>query len=349
MSDPTPRGRDAGRHICVLIPAFNEEEVLPDLYLRLSGLSDRCAAYSFTFLFVDDGSSDDTLRVIERLRRTDKRISWLTLSRNFGKEAAMLAGLDAVPALDADALVLIDADLQDPPELIAQMLAAWERGYEDVYARRRSRAGESWLKKATSQGFYLLLQKSTRIQIQRDTGDFRLLDRRAVDAMCSFREHERYTKGLFSLVGFRKYELLYDRDARAGQTKWNYARLFDLALDGITSFTTRPLRLATYLGFIVATVAFVEIVALLAGAGIFDHHNRLVLLGYVSLVLLGGVQLVALGVVGEYVGRIFIESKNRPLYIVRDGRLAGGVLTSSDRTPVTDPSHPPARYLSGAS
>jgi glycosyltransferase involved in cell wall biosynthesis len=239
----------------------------------------------------------------------------VNLSRNFGKEIAMIAGLDA--AKDADAVVIIDADLQDPPELIPEMISYWEQGYDDVYAKRRSRAGETFLKKKTSALFYRILQKSTRIPIQQDTGDFRLLSKRAVRAITQMRESQRYTKGMFSWVGFKKKELLYDRDPRAaGETKWNYWKLADLAIEGITSFTTAPLRVASFFGMVISLLAFLFIVYLLVrplfGVSIGSGYSSIM----AAILFLGGVQLISIGIIGEYIGRIFAETKQRPLYYV---------------------------------
>jgi glycosyltransferase involved in cell wall biosynthesis len=228
----------------------------------------------------------------------------------------MIAGLDKVTG---DATVIIDADLQDPPELIPKMIALWEQGYDDVFARRKSRAGESWIKKVTSELFYKVLQKSTHIPIQQDTGDFRLLDKRCVEALVQFRESQRYTKGLFSWIGYEKKEIEYDRDPRmAGETKWNYLKLINLAIDGITSFTTAPLRISSVLGILVSLCAFIYIVYLVVRTAFFGTD----LAGYPSMMavilFLGGVQLLSLGVIGEYIGRIFNESKNRPLYFIEE-------------------------------
>ena len=300
--------------ITVIIPAYNEQEVLEPLLVRLADLSDGQKKYGFEFLFVNDGSSDNTLDLVKAAAKKDKRISYVNLSRNFGKEIAMLAGLDHATG---DAVVIIDADLQDPPELIPKMVSYWEDGYDDIYAKRRSRAGESWLKKTTSSWFYNVLQNTTQIPLQRDTGDFRLMSRRFVDALIELRETERYTKGMFSWVGFKKKEILYDRDPRAaGQTKWNYLKLVNLAIDGITSFTTAPLRLASILGFIVSLLAFVYIVFIVFRTLFFGTD----LAGYPSMMavilFLGGVQLLSIGIIGEYVGKIFNETKRRPLYFV---------------------------------
>lgn len=288
--------------------------MLDKLYARLGKLADSLPQYSFEFLFVNDGSRDKTLEILQDLAETDKRISYVNLSRNFGKEIAMMAGIDHV---ETDAMVIIDADLQDPPELIPQMIKHWEEGYDDVYARRSKRLGESWLKKLTSNMFYRVLQQTTTITIQRDTGDFRLLSRRCVDALKQIRETERYTKGFFSWIGYKKKEVTYVRDVRAaGTTKWNYLQLFNLAIDGIVSFTTMPLRISTAFGLIVSFAAFLYIIFLVVRTWIFGIG----LAGYAStmaaILFLGGVQLISLGIIGEYVGRIFNETKRRPLYFV---------------------------------
>lgn len=302
--------------VTIIIPAYNEEDVLPILFSRLDRFAQENSTYLYEFLFVNDGSRDRTLEMIQEQAKTDKRVSYVNFSRNFGKETAMLAGFDYAKG---DAVVNIDADLQDPPELITEMLKYWEEGYDDIYARRRSRAGESWFKKITSQTYYRILQNSTRIPIQIDTGDFRLMSRRFVDALQEFRESERYTKGMYSWVGFKKKEILYDRDSRAaGTTKWSYAKLVNLAIDGITSFTTAPLRLSTYVGALVSAIAFIYILYLL----IRPLFGVPTVPGYAStlaaILFLGGVQLLSLGIIGEYVGRIFNETKRRPLYFVEE-------------------------------
>lgn len=234
---------DNKKLISILIPVYNEHESIVFLYDRLTSLMKEQNKYNFELLFVNDGSKDDSLNIIKNLREKDSRINYLNLSRNYGKEIAMAAGFDYI---NGDALVIIDADLQDPPELISEMLKYWEEGYDDVYAKRKSRKGESFLKKLTSWGFYRILQSMTKIEIQTDTGDFRLLDRRCVEAIKKLKESQRYTKGLYSWIGYNKKEILYDRDPRiAGKTKWNYRKLLNLSIDGITSFTTSPLRWAS--------------------------------------------------------------------------------------------------------
>jgi glycosyltransferase involved in cell wall biosynthesis len=306
----------ARKKITILIPAYNEQEVLRHLYERLHKLAGETPNYTFEFLFVNDGSRDKTLEIIKAYAKKDHRVAYINLSRNFGKEIAMIAGLDNA---DGDATVIIDADLQDPPELIPQMIALWEQGYDDVFARRNSRAGEPWMKKLTSALFYRTLQRSTHIPIQQDTGDFRLLDKRCVLALRQFRESERYTKGMFSWIGYEKKEIGYDRDPRfAGETKWNYFKLMNLAIDGITSFTTAPLRISSVMGILVSLGAFIYIVYLVVRTIFFGTD----LAGYPSMMavilFLGGVQLLSLGVIGEYIGRIFNETKNRPLYFIEE-------------------------------
>ena len=302
--------------ISILIPAYNEEAVLDKLFVRLTDLARDQKAYNFEFLFVNDGSKDKTLAIIKDYAEKDPRVSFVNLSRNFGKEIGMIAGLDYV---QGDATVIIDADLQDPPELIPDMIKLWEEGYDDVYAKRRSREGETWLKQATSKLYYKSLQKVTNIPIQEDTGDFRLLDRRVVEALKLFRESQRNTKAMFSWVGFHKKEILYDRDPRAaGETKWNYIKLINLAVDGITSFTTAPLRISTVAGALVSIAAFLYLLFLVIRTTFFGTD----LAGYPSMMavilFLGGVQLLSLGIIGEYIGRIFNETKQRPLYLVEE-------------------------------
>ena len=249
------------KKISIIIPAYNEEESLPLLYERLDKLMNSIPNYEFEVLFVNDGSKDKTLEIIKELREKDKRICYVDFSRNFGKEIAMLAGLDYSKG---DAVIFMDADLQDPPELIPELIKYWEEGYDDVYARRRSRKGETWLKKFTSKMYYKVLQSLTRVEIQKDTGDFRLLDRRCVNALRKMRENGRNSKSMFSWIGYNKKEVLYDRDPRiAGSTKWNYKKLIDLAIDGITSFTTSPLRLAIWVAiptFLMLGVYFIYVI-----------------------------------------------------------------------------------------
>lgn len=300
--------------ISIIIPMYNEEESLPYLYERLVKLAEKIDKYNMEFLFVNDGSKDSSLNIVKAYKKNDDRVCYLNLSRNFGKEIAMAAALDYVRG---DVVAIIDADLQDPPELIIDMLKYYEEGYDDVYAKRRSRKGETIIKKFTSHTFYRVLRSVSNVPIQEDTGDFRLLSRRAVEALKAFPEKQRYTKGMFSLIGFKKKAIEFDRDPRiAGKTKWNYFKLFDLAIEGITSFTVAPLRIATILGIVSAIGSLIYMVFIFFKTII----RGIDVPGYASLVciilLLGGIQLVSLGIIGEYLGRIFIEVKNRPLYFI---------------------------------
>lgn len=305
---------DEKKLVTILIPAYNEEAVLPLLYDRLLKLIDGLPQYNFELLFVNDGSKDRTLELIQEMRKHDPRVCYVNLSRNYGKETAMIAGFDYV---NGDCMINIDADLQDPPELIPEMLKYWEEGYDDVYAKRKSRKGESFLKKFTSWGYYRVLQSMTNIEIQKDTGDFRLLDRRCVEAIKQMRESQRYTKGLYSWIGYKKKEILYDRDPRAaGKTKWNYRKLANLSIDGITSFTTAPLRWAALIGILVSLLGFIYMVIIIIKTLIYGIDVP----GYASMMVvilfLGGLQLIFLGVIGEYLGRAFYETKHRPLYFI---------------------------------
>ena len=302
--------------ITVLIPCYNEENSIDLLYEHLQKVISQLQEYNFQVLLVNDGSKDNTLAKMQELNEKDPAVSYLSLSRNFGKENAMLAGLDYA---DGDAVILMDADLQDPPELIPQMLQEWEKGYDDVYARRRTRAGETWFKKASAHWYYRILQKFSDIDIPADVGDFRLLDRQAVDALCLLREKQRYTKGLFSWIGYNKKELLFDREPRAvGSTKMNFLKLFGLAVDGITSFSVAPLRLASVLGLFISSVAFLYLLYVVGKTLLFGDPVA----GYPSMIsiilFIGGIQLVVLGIIGEYVGRIFYEAKRRPDYLVSE-------------------------------
>ena len=302
------------KKISILIPCFNEEQSLPLLLPDLHKLMDSQTAYEWEVLFVNDGSLDGTLDLLRQYCQQDSRINYVSLSRNFGKEAAMLAGFDHV---QGDCMVIIDADLQDPPELIPEMVKWWEQGYEDVYARRKSRGRESWLRKCLSMLFYRMLQQSSRFDVLQNVGDFRLLDRRCINALKQMRESERYTKGMFSWIGFKKKEIEFDRgDRQAGKSAWSYRQLFSLAIDGITSFSSLPLRISTIAGFIISMLAFIYMLVVFTRALIWGNPVQ----GYPSLLViilfLGGIQLLSLGIIGEYIGRIYNETKNRPDYIV---------------------------------
>ena len=304
------------KKISIIIPAYNEEESLPYLYERLQKLMETIKNYEFEILFVNDGSKDNTIKLIKEYREKDNRISYVDFSRNFGKETAMIAGLDYAKG---DCVIFMDADLQDPPELIPELIKYWEEGYDDVYAKRSSRKGETWLKKLTSKMYYRVLQSLTSVTIQKDTGDFRLLDRRCVNALKKMRESQRCSKSMFSWIGYNKKEVLYDRDPRvAGKTKWNYKKLIDLAIDGITSFTTSPLRISTYISiptFCVLGIYFIYVIvkAIMTSTAIQAFQAIILLILFFS-----GIQILLFGIIGEYLGRIFNESKNRPLYLVNE-------------------------------
>ncbi|HVR49867.1 MAG TPA: glycosyltransferase family 2 protein [Pseudorhodoferax sp.] len=300
--------------LSVVVPAYNEQEVLPEFQRRMLATL-RGLGCAYEIVYVNDGSRDTTLEVMHQLRAEDACVSVVDLSRNFGKEIALTAGLDQAVG---DAIVVIDADLQDPPELIPELVRQWQAGYDMVYAKRTVRDGESWFKKLTAKLFYRLVRRLTRIDMPADTGDFRLLSRRALDALLRLREQHRFMKGLFAWVGFPSVAVPYRRDPRfAGTTKWNYWKLWNLAVEGLTSFTIGPLKLATYIGFVVASFGFLYAAmivyrTLLHGDPVPGYPSLMV-----TVLFLGGVQLVAIGTLGEYVGRIFNEVKGRPLYLLK--------------------------------
>ena len=304
------------KKVTIIVPAYNEEESLPFLYERLEKLMETNKNYEFEILFVNDGSKDKTLDLIKEYREKDKRINYVDFARNFGKEIAMIAGLDYATG---DCVIFIDADLQDPPELIPEMIKYWEEGYDDVYAQRRSRKGETWLKKFTSKMYYRVLQSLTKVPIQKDTGDFRLLDRRCVNALRKMRETGRNSKSMFSWIGYKKKAIFYDRDPRiAGSTKWNYAKLINLAIDGITSFTTSPLRISTYLAiptFLALLIYFIYVIVKCIRLHVAIQAFQAIIL---LILFFSGIQILLFGIVGEYLGRIFNESKHRPLYLVNE-------------------------------
>ena len=301
--------------LSIVVPAYNEQEVLPEFHRRLCGVLASLEG-GCEIVYVNDGSRDNTLAVLHALRRNDPRVTIVDLSRNFGKEIALTAGLDYARGLAA---VAIDADLQDPPELIPELVKQWNEGYDVVYAKRTERDGETWFKKLTAKLFYRVIKRVSDVAIPEDSGDFRLLSRRALDALKQLREQHRFMKGLFAWIGYPQKAVLYRREARfAGITKWNYWKLWTLALEGITSFTTAPLKIATYIGVLAALLAFLFALFIVYKTLVYGDPVR----GYPSLTVivlfLGGIQLVALGVIGEYLGRMFTETKNRPLYLVKD-------------------------------
>lgn len=315
--------------LSVVVPVYNEEQVLPQFYSRLS-LVLQPMPFDYEIIFVDDGSSDRSRDVLYRLREQDAGIGIIELSRNFGKEVALTAGLDHATG---DAVIVIDADLQDPPELIPEFVQQWRRGYDVVFGRRLSREGESWLKIQSAKWFYRIINRLSDVNIPEDTGDFRLLSRRAVDALNSLREKHRYMKGLYAWVGFPQKEIGYHRSPRAaGTTKWNYWKLWNFALEGITSFSDAPLKMATYLGVMTSLVAFLYGIYFLLRTLLFGNPVP----GYPSLILvilfLGGVQLVCLGIIGEYLARTYGESKARVLYFVKGYHPAESrVVTDTER------------------
>jgi len=315
LGSDSARARDTKRQLCILVPVFNEAAVLPLLMTRLDAALATIPA-EIRVLFIDDGSTDATPHELARIANNDARVGVIRLARNFGKEVAMTAGLDHA---DADAVVILDADLQDPPELIRTFWAHFEQGADVAFGVRASRAGESWLKRFTAATFYRLIDRLSDTPIPRDTGDFRLMSRRAVDALRQLRERHRFMKGLFGWVGFNQVAVAYHREPRAaGSSKFNFWKLWNFALEGITSFSTVPLRIATYVGLATALVAFVYGAIIIAKTLMFGEPVR----GYPSLMsvmlFLGGVQLVALGIIGEYLGRMYEESKRRPLYLISD-------------------------------
>ena len=304
----------------IVIAAYNEADALPAMHARLSRVLDAMGLPA-QVVYVDDGSRDATWQVLGAIAADDPRVRLLRLSRNFGKELALTAGLDHV---DADAVVVLDADGQDTPELLPEFVARWREGHDVVYGTRASRDGESWLKRATASAFYRTINRVSNTGIPADTGDFRLMSRRVVESLRGLRERQRFMKGLFAWVGFPNTSIAYRREARiAGRSKFNYWRLWNFALEGITGFSTAPLRVATYVGLGTALLAF--------GYGMWIIAKTLAwgdpVQGWPTMMavvlFLGGVQLMALGVIGEYLGRLYLEAKQRPLYLVQERREPG--------------------------
>ena len=300
--------------VTLLIPCYNEEESIPYMRDALVKLMNDNTRYQWEVLFINDGSRDRTLSLLEHLHQQDKRFCYVSLSRNFGKEAALLAGFDQARG---DAVIIMDADLQHPPQVIPQMLAAWEEGYDDVYGKRLSRGRESWLRRKLSMSYYRLLQRMAHVDILPNVGDFRLLDRRCIEVLKQLRETERYTKGLYCWIGFHKKEVPFEtQDRVAGKSTWSYRQLTGLAIDGIMSFTTAPLRISAFLGIVVSIAAFIYMCVVLVKTLFWGEPVA----GYPTIVVLvlflGGVQLISLGIVGEYLGKTFMEVKNRPVYVV---------------------------------
>lgn len=308
-------GTDHEIQLSVVIPFLNEQEVLPICHAKLEPIL-RKLALSYEIVFVDDGSTDESVQLLTALMRRDPRVRVVRLSRNFGKEAAMSAGLAHTRGA---AVIVLDADLQDPPELIPEMVKAWQNGSDVVSMRRRKREGEGLAKRVSAFAFYRILSRLSRSRIPADTGDFRLMSRRTVDALLQMPERCRYMKGMYAWIGFPTTVIDYDRAVRAaGKTKWNYFALFGLALEGITSFSTAPLRWATGIGALVALAGGSFGLWIIFKTIVFGHDVP----GYPSLTamitLLSGIQLLTIGLLGEYVGKGYMESKQRPIYIVRD-------------------------------
>lgn len=304
------------KSVTLLIPAYNEGESLPVLFLRLRQFFKEQPAYRWEVLTVNDGSRDNSEELLCAFDRDDGRFRHITLSRNYGKEIALIAGLDHT---HSDAVVIMDADMQHPLSAVPEMLQAWEEGFQDVYATRLADRQEGWFKRTSSRAYYRLLQRLTRVEIPADTGDFRLLDRCCIDALCRMRESQRNTKALYCLIGFSKKQIFYRQEERRyGTTKWNFWKLLNLAIDGITSFTNAPLRISLVLGIVVSLLAFLYMLFIVVKTLIWGDPVT----GYPTLAVLillsGGIQLIVLGVLGEYVGRIFNESKHRPLYFIKE-------------------------------
>lgn len=304
------------KKVTILIPCYNEEESLVPLYEALKNLMDGNTGYDWEILMVNDGSKDSTIDMIKSLRAVDRRVGYINLSRNFGKENAMLAGFDHT---SGDCTVIMDADLQHPPHIVPLMLEKWEEGYQDVYGKRLTRGKEPWWRRQFSLVFYRLLQKSARYDILPNVGDFRLLDKSCIAVLRQLRESERYTKGMYAWIGFKKCGIDFEtQDRVGGESHMSLWSLLHLAIEGITSFTVAPLKWSAVLGLLVSLSAFVFMCYTLINTWIYGDPVQ----GYPTLMtiilFLGGVQLMSLGIIGEYLGKIFTESKNRPVYVAAE-------------------------------
>lgn len=302
------------KKITILLPAYNEEASFAHLEDCMNKVLAENPNYEWEFLLVNDGSKDNTLQQMIRLHDKDPHHwNYIDLSRNYGKEIAMMAGFDYATG---DALIVMDSDMQHPIDVIPEMLKWWEEGYDDVYAQRES-SKETWFKKLSSRMYYRLLQKLTRVPIQKDTGDFRLLDRSCIKALCQMRETERNTKGMYSWIGFHKKGITYRQlEREEGESKWSFWALLNLALNGIMSYTTAPLRIVSILGLFVSLVAFLYLIYIIVTTNIYGEPVA----GYptimVTMLFLGGIQLIGLGIIGEYLGKVFNEVKGRPGYFI---------------------------------
>ena len=301
--------------LSIVVPFHNEEPNIDHFFERLSSVLNKLDI-TYEIICVDDGSQDNTLKCLRNYHALNPAIKVVSFSRNFGKEIALTAGIDHA---QGQAVIPIDADLQDPPELIEQLVSKWREGYDIVYAKRELRLDDSWLKRSTAKAFYYAISKLSPVKIPANVGDFRLLDRRVVEALKKMPERNRFMKGLFAWVGFKQCSVSYDRQPRyQGETKWNYWKLWNFAIDGITSFSLIPLKVWTYVGFILSLLAFAYATYLI----ILTMIIGIVVPGYISLMVvilfLGGIQLIGLGIIGEYLGRIYEEVKQRPLYLVQE-------------------------------
>lgn len=304
------------KEISVIIPCYNEQDNIQNTYQALAQVADNLTQYNWTFLFIDDGSTDQTLQNIKQLTETDHRVQYISLSRNFGKENAMLAGFDHT---DADATIIIDADMQHPTQLIPDMITLWEQGYDDIYAQRENRNNESIIRKITANTYYIILQHMAKIDILPNVGDFRLLDNKCICALRKMRETQRYTKGLYCWIGYKKKQITFKTTQRQqGKSSYNYRKLFNLAIEGITSYTTAPLRIATVAGILSSIAALIYMCYILIKTILYGDPVQ----GYPTLIIvilfLGGIQLLTIGIIGEYLSRIFYETKNRPPYLIQE-------------------------------
>jgi glycosyltransferase involved in cell wall biosynthesis len=304
-----------GKLVSIVVPVYNEAEVIGEMYRRLTGVASAFAGLEYELVVVDDGSRDESYRALRDIAETDPRLRVLKLSRNFGHQTAITAGVDVARG---DAIVIIDADLQDPPEVIPEMIACWQEGFDVVYGVRAKRSGETMMKLATASMFYRMLTRMTNISIPVDTGDFRLMSRRAADQLRVMREKDRFVRGLVSWIGFRQTRVTYQREARfAGKTKYPFRKMLKFAIDGLTSFSTAPLKLATWMGYLASAFAFIYLGTVFVQKALGKTVEGWATI-MVAMLFMGGVQLICLGIMGEYIGRIFTEAKQRPLYVIEE-------------------------------
>ncbi|MFT6851285.1 MAG: glycosyltransferase involved in cell wall biosynthesis [Sphingobacteriales bacterium] len=305
--------------LSVIIPIYNESANIDLLYNRLGSVLNKMENSTYEMVFVNDGSADNSLELIQKFAKTDEKIKFINFSRNFGHQIAVTAGLDHC---NGDAIVIIDADLQDPPELILDLMKKYQEGFQVVYAKRKSRKGESYFKKLTAKWFYRILSRITSVEIPVDTGDFRIIDRKIVDVLMKMPEKQKFLRGQISWVGYKQTFVEYERDERhAGETGYTYRKMIQFALDGITSFSNFPLKFATIAGFTVSGIAFLVMIYTLFSRFILEETQP----GWTSLMLsvlfIGGIQLIGIGIIGEYISRISDNVRNRPLYIVSDSNM----------------------------